>query len=308
MNKNGSLLGVLLTIASAAGFGVMGIIAKLAYAQGVTVGTLLAYRFAIAAALFWAWIALSRRAAAPLRWRERIALWIMGTLGYAVMASLMFTSFSLMSASLAEMLFYSYPTLVCLLMWAVDKEPLTGRKAEALIGGFAGLLLVLQSPAGLVTASGIACALAAAAVYAVFITYSNRLVKHVSPLVSSAHISSSAAVALAVYAALQGDLHVVRGAPAWGAILGVAVLSTFVAILFFFEGVKRIGSTRASMLSTMEPVVTLACSAALFHERLRPLQWLGIAVVLLSLMAMEVRGTIRRASRKVRGTVKESAI
>lgn len=297
MNRLSSLYGILLTIASAAGFGVMGIFAKLAYAQGMTVGTLLAYRFVIASVLFWAWIAISRRPAEPLRWRERAVLWVMGVGGYAVMATLMFTSFSLMSASLAEMLFYSYPTLVCLLMRLVDKEPLTGRKGAALAAGFAGLLLVLQSPAGLITAAGVACAFTSALVYAVFITYSNRLVKQVSPLVSSAHISSSAAVALVVFAAAQGDLHAVSGAAAWGAVGGVAVLSTFVAILAFFEGVKRIGSTRTSMLSTLEPVVTLACSAIVFHERLLPLQWLGIAVVLLSLVAMEARGTPRSYSR-----------
>ena len=53
--------GALLCLASAAAFGAMGIFGKLAYEEGATVGTLLAARFALAAALFW--LLVRRRAA-----------------------------------------------------------------------------------------------------------------------------------------------------------------------------------------------------------------------------------------------------
>jgi drug/metabolite transporter (DMT)-like permease len=59
--------GTLLCLASGAAFGAMGVFGKLAYDGGATVGTLLAVRFALAAALFWALVradevrALSRR-------------------------------------------------------------------------------------------------------------------------------------------------------------------------------------------------------------------------------------------------------
>jgi hypothetical protein len=46
-------IGALLCLASAVAFGAMGIFGKLAYEQGATVGTLLAVRFVLAAALFW---------------------------------------------------------------------------------------------------------------------------------------------------------------------------------------------------------------------------------------------------------------
>ncbi|MFC0216494.1 DMT family transporter [Paenibacillus chartarius] len=288
MNSRDTAVGTAMTVASAVGFGLMGIFAKLAYEQGMTVGTLLAYRFGIAAVLFWLWIAATRPVY-RLTWRERGILWLMGIGGYAVMATLLFTSFSYMSASLAEMMFYSYPTLVCLLMRVVDKEPITARKAIALVTGFAGLILVLQGPAQSIHTVGVLLALGSALVYSFFIVYSNRLMKQVSPLVSSAHISVSAAGTLVLVALSQGTLAPVTGFVSWGAVLGVGVLSTFIAILTFFEGVKRIGSTRASIISLLEPIVTIVSSAILFHERLRPLQWTGIVIVLASLVAMELR-------------------
>ena len=69
--------GTLMCLASGAAFGAMAIFGKLAYGEGATVGTLLAVRFSLAAALFWALVAAARRraraarAAAPRR-RSRL--------------------------------------------------------------------------------------------------------------------------------------------------------------------------------------------------------------------------------------------
>ena len=52
--------GALLCLASAAAFGAMGIFGKLAYDEGATVGTLLATRFVLAAALLWGFAARAR--------------------------------------------------------------------------------------------------------------------------------------------------------------------------------------------------------------------------------------------------------
>ena len=48
----------------------------------------------------------------------------------------------------------------------------------------------------------------------------------------------------------------------------------------FFAGMERIGATRASILSTVEPVVTIGCSALLLGERLSCLQGFGAILVL----------------------------
>ena len=51
--------GTWLCLASGVAFGTMAIFGKLAYDEGATVGTLLAVRFAVAAALFWVLVARS---------------------------------------------------------------------------------------------------------------------------------------------------------------------------------------------------------------------------------------------------------
>src|SRR5947199_6799786 len=78
--------GSTLCLASGAAFGAMAIFAKLAYGQGATVGTVLAVRFTLAAALFWALVVASGgiRELRTLPRRDIRAGIALGGCGYAI--------------------------------------------------------------------------------------------------------------------------------------------------------------------------------------------------------------------------------
>ena len=80
--------GTLSCIAAGAGFGAMGVLGKLAYDDGVTVGTLLAARFALAALVFWALMAASGagRELRALRRRDMLTALALGAGCYAAQA------------------------------------------------------------------------------------------------------------------------------------------------------------------------------------------------------------------------------
>ena len=63
--------GIALCVAAAFGFGLMAIFAKQAYAEGVGVTALLAARFVLAAAVFWAIVGARRAVRAAPRARAR---------------------------------------------------------------------------------------------------------------------------------------------------------------------------------------------------------------------------------------------
>ena len=69
-------------------------------------------------------------------------------------------------------------------------------------------------------------------------------------------------------------------AAAWGGILGVGAVSTFIAIQAFYAGAHRIGAARASLVSTVEPIWTIVLAGLLFGERLTPVQLVGGALIL----------------------------
>jgi drug/metabolite transporter (DMT)-like permease len=50
---------------------------------------------------------------------------------------------------------------------------------------------------------------------------------------------------------------------AWPGILGVALVATALAVQTFYAGARRIGAAQASLVSTIEPVWTIALAAIL---------------------------------------------
>jgi drug/metabolite transporter (DMT)-like permease len=60
-------------------------------------------------------------------------------------------------------------------------------------------------------------------------------------------------------------------------------------IAAFLGGVRRIGPSRATILGTIEPPVTIGLSAVVFGERLGALQLLGAALVVSAVMILQLR-------------------
>lgn len=67
------------------------------------------------------------------------------------------------------------------------------------------------------------------------------------------------------------------------------LLATVIPVVTFLAGLKRIGPTDASMLSTLEPVVTVLLAALLFDERLRPVSLVGGVMILLAVVLVVKR-------------------
>lgn len=267
--------GLALVALSAAAFGALAIFARHAYAEGADVQGVLLARFAIAGALLALVMVAARRP-----WPRGRALLVaigMGGVGYVGQALCYFTALRHASAGLVALLLYAYPTIVTLLAAAFLHEPLTRRRGVLLLAGFGGIALTLGGGHG--SPLGFALGLAAALVYSVYIVVGARELKATDPLAVTTVVCLSAAATLGV-ASLFRDPLLPTTAAGWWAIAGIAVISTVVAILAFFAGLKRVGAANASMLSTLEPVVTVALAWLLLGETLGPLQVAGGAIVL----------------------------
>jgi len=92
-------------------------------------------------------------------------------------------------------------------------------------------------------------------------------------------VIGSAALVFAAVALFRGPQWP-QTAAGWLAIAAIALVSTVAAITLFFAGLERIGPTRASTLSTIEPLVTVTLAAALLGERIAPIQIAGGALIL----------------------------
>jgi drug/metabolite transporter (DMT)-like permease len=289
--------GSLLCLASAAAFGAMGIFGKLAYDEGATVGTLLATRFVLAAALFWLFVALAggtRDLRALPRRDIGIAL-ALGAVGYSAQAGGYFAALERLDASLLSLLLYTFPAIVTVAAIALGRERASLRTALALALASTGLVLVLAGAgAGELDPLGTALGLGAAVVYSAYILTSEGVAARVGPLALSTLVCTGAATTLTIGAAAAGDLDPGGvSAEGFGWLAGIAVVSTVGAVGLFFAGLARVGPTAASILSTLEPVVTVGLAFVVFSESLGPAQLAGGALVLAAVLA--VRAPVRLA-------------
>jgi drug/metabolite transporter (DMT)-like permease len=269
--------GVLLTVFSAVFFGTLAVFGKKADGLGISVTELLAIRFGGAAVLLGALAVLRGE---RLWWGKRSAgLVVMGLL-YVGQAATYFTSLQTVPAAVTSILLYLYPVLVMLLA-AVFHEHIGPVRVAALLLAVAGVFLVADplSVHGGIDRTGILLGLATAAVYATYILTGRALMRDVPPVVATATISVTAAAAFAIAGAVTGQLHAL--APAGYALaLSMSVVATAVPATLFLAGLARVGATRAAILSTFEPVVTVVLAALLLGEDLGPVRLVGGVVIL----------------------------
>jgi drug/metabolite transporter (DMT)-like permease len=289
--------GTVLSVGSGAAFGAMGIFGKLAYGEGVSVGTLLAARFAIAAALFWL-VILATGGARELRQlgRRDVAIALaLGACGYSLQAGCYFVALERIDASLLSLLLYTFPAIVATAAVVLGRERMSRRRLAALSLALSGLVLVVAGAGtGALDPLGAALGLGAAVVYSTYILVSQGVAGRVQARLLSAIVCSGAAVSLTVGTALVGQLRPGQVTLAgWGWLACIAAVSTVGAIGLFFAGLRRVGPTNASILATVEPVVTVVLAFLVFSETLGPVQLTGGALVLAAVFALNVR--FRRA-------------
>jgi drug/metabolite transporter (DMT)-like permease len=282
--------GLTLVALSTMAYGILPILGKIAYSAGVRPLPLLAWRYVVAALL----IALLERGERPPL-RQRVRLWAIGSV-FVFNSIAYFRALEQIPASVTALVLYTYPVIVALLASLVGVERLTWRALLATLGAFAGCALTAGgAPAGApLRLSGVAWALAAALVYASYIVLSSRFGAGFPARVLALHLAQAAAVICVAFAVADGGLSLPLDPRGLLAVAGIGVVSTVVAMTTFLAGMALIGPTRASVLSSLEVIVTLVLAFVFLGERLGPWQWAGAALIL-GAVAFQSLGALRRA-------------
>ncbi|MEN7531230.1 MULTISPECIES: DMT family transporter [unclassified Cupriavidus] len=283
--------GVLLIALSATAFGAMAIFARFAYAAGADVYGLLAVRFVVAA-LAMAVVMRTRGIALP-PWRRVLALAAMGGIGYVGQSYCFFTALNHAQASLVALLLYLYPLFVTLLAAVFLKEKLTTTSVIALVLCSVGAGLTVGGGEG--APLGIALGVAAAVIYSIYIVVGARVTAGVNAIATTTVICSAAALVYVTIGVIRTSVGVPPQFPSsaggWLALLAIALVSTVLAIMTFFAGLQKLGAAKASMLSTLEPVVTVVLAAALLGEHIGVTQAVGGALILLGVLWLTRRAS-----------------
>ncbi|WP_371362838.1 hypothetical protein SRRS_38900 [Sporomusa rhizae] len=280
-------IGALLVAASAAGFATLGIFLKFAYAAGANTITILTGRFLLAA-ICLVLILKYRGISLKIDNKLKTKLFLLGAMGYGSMSMLYALSVMHLPASLAVMLLYTYPAIVSVLSFLMGDEKYSWQKGLSLAICFAGLSLVLGISFDNADIAGITFGLAAALVYSIYIVIGNRLLKNTDSLITTVYVCSSAAIVFVVFGLSTNTLIFNLPVQGWLSIIAIALFATIVGIMSFFAGMSKVGATNASIISTLEPVITALLSVALLDETITPLQIGGGALILGGIIILQL--------------------
>jgi len=275
------IVGILLIVVSAASFGTLAIFGRYAYENGIDTFTLLFLRFIFAALFMFALLA-SRHEAFP-RGKPLLQLIGMGALGYVGQSFAYLSAIKYASAGLVALLLYLYPVFVAILSAIFLREKFKAMKILALVLATLGAAFTATPEGG--TWSGILFAISAAMIYSVYIIVGTGVLKQVSAVQSSAVIFASAGIVYGILTAFNGA-NLPQTIAGWGAMSGIIFIATIIPVVTFLAGLKRIGPTNASMLSTFEPIVTVMLAAILFNEALHPVMLIGGGLILVSVIIL----------------------
>lgn len=270
------MLGAGLVAMSAASFGAMAIFARIARLDGVDVLTLLFLRFVIAGGVMAAWMVAARR-----RWPRRRQLgWLvaMGGVGYVGQSLCFFLALDYASPGLVALLLYLYPFIVTLIGAIFLGESMTLLRAGAVLAALLGTgLTVGAGMAG--SPLGIALGVGAALIYSGYILAGNHVLRDEDPFAAATVVMLAAAAVFGLGVVAEGPRFPASVA-GWGCVLAIALVSTVMAMVGFFAGLKRLGASDAASLSTLEPVVTFILAAMFLDEPVTLIQVVGVALVL----------------------------
>jgi drug/metabolite transporter (DMT)-like permease len=268
-------------------FACKGIFIKLAYAYGITASPLLMLRMLFAlpfylAMAFW----LHKQSQLALNKKDLLQILGLGLIGYYVSSLLDFWGLEFISAGLERLTLYIYPTIVILMMAFWKKKLISHREKIALAIAYAGMIFVfvheLQFHQTLSnTIKGGLLVFTGAITYAFFVVMTSEKAKQVGSLTFTTFCMLSASAGVILHNLLLTDLRQLeQPTEVYWLALALAIFSTVIPSFLMNKGISSIGASKAAIMGSIGPVVTLFLGAWFLDEVIGPVQLIGAALVI----------------------------
>ena len=196
---------------------------------------------------------------------------------------LLFESYKYTSISLATLSYYIAPVIVTALCPLLFHEKMTRMQVLCFLMSTLGVALIIGSgglQGGGSDLRGIICAVGAAVFYAAVILL-NKYIHGVTGLERTFVQLLAAVVVLAPYVGLTSGFHPeVLSATGWVNLLIVGFVHTGLTYCMYFAAIRTLPGQESSLLSYLDPIVSVLISVLLLGEPLAPIQIAGMVLFL----------------------------
>lgn len=286
---------------AAALWGFIPVISKSLYASGVDPLVAATFRATLAALVFFVISAIRSRHSLRIKWRDVPFFMLFGLLSVVGMYCFFFLAVAHIPISMATVLLYTAPAWVILLSWAVLREAASRSRIVSFVVACVGCFLVVRAYDARSLAlnlEGILYGLGSGLSYAMLSVLGKIGLRRYSPLTNTSYALLFGAGFMWIVrppSVLFGRAYSVAE---WSGFWALAVFCTVLPNLLYVTGLRSVEAGRASILATLEPVVSTTLAMLLFRETLEAAQWFGMAMVFsgICLPFMLERGRLRGSS------------
>lgn len=281
-----SLVGATLVLVSAIAFSAKAVFVKLAYAYSVDAVTLMALRMLMSIPFFvgLAYIA-SHKETTPLYFRDWVMIIALGISGMYLSQLFDFIGLAHVSAGMERTILFLYPTFTVLISSLITQRPIGKRVILALVLSYSGILLVAAHELSFNNSHS--AMIGAGFVFLSTLTYSSYLVGSGSVIHRigtqrfTCYTMLVAATAVLGHFALMHPISTLEvPSRVYELGLAMAIISTVLPMIMLNAGIKRVGSSKAALISSVGPVSTVLLAAVFLNETINLRQIMGTGLVL----------------------------
>ena len=216
---------------------------------------------------------------------------LLGVLGVAASNYFYYLAIQKTNVATAIILQYTAPILVLLYMVARRRQKATWRRVSAVALAVVGSALAI----GVVGAGGfrlnpvgVIAAMLAALSFSFYNIAGHNILARCDRWIVLLYTTFSAGAFWMVVNPPWKVAAAQYSGPAWGFLLVFAVVSVLAPFSLYFAGLQHLEPTRAIVVSCLEPVFSIIVAAIALGEGMRPVQVLGIVVVLAAIVLVQL--------------------
>jgi len=275
--------GYLLIVAASIIWGTMGIFGKLAFAYGIHPVTLIALRLLVSSLTLLIPVTLFKRELFKIRKKDLPQFLVFGLFATALQRITYLHAVDLTTATIAAVLFYTYPIFVTIYASIFFKEKVTLSTIFAIVLTFLGVILVVKAyETSWLNAniSGVTVGLSSSILFVLYFLITKKMRNRYTNWTLILYGDTIGAVALTpiIFSTFRETANYPQ--QLWLLIFTIAWFSSLSAYLLYSYALKYVESSKGSILSVLEPLAAAIFSTTILGENFEPLQIAGIILAL----------------------------
>jgi drug/metabolite transporter (DMT)-like permease len=227
--------------------------------------------------------------------KEWIWMLFIGLVGYYLAAFFDFWGLNFITASVERLILFIYPTIVVILSAIFLKTTIHKIQYLALVITYMGVAfafipdLRMGMQKDLIIGSGLI--FLSSLTYAIYLIGSGEMIPKVGALrfTCYAMLISTAMIIVHYSISIGGNLFAYQSNVYWLSIT-MAVFTTVIPSFMISEGIKRIGSGNASIISSIGPIATIIMANIFLNEIISSWQTIGTFIVLGGVLMISWKG------------------